>query len=987
MRIMRGKPILLLVFVVLFTITSCPLQLAFADYLYGIRLQGLYRINLADGSESQLNWQVYTSLAYDISNGYLYGTRPPEGLYMIDPTNGLETMVFGGICQTYTALAYNTSDGYLYGATFEGLFRINLVDGSGGLVNCQTYTALAYNTSNGYLYGTRSPEGLYMIDPMNGLEIPFNWQTYTTLTYNISNGYLYGTRPPEGLYIINPADGLESQVLIQGQWDTYIGLAYVPKPTTISNISQNGNDIGRYEKFEATFTLDQNYTNPFDPCIIDVWVIFHEPGGNNVTIPAFYYQAYNVSGSNPEHYPSTSGSACWKARFAPSKLGIHTFDITIKDANGTVVDTNAGSFTCQESGKKGFIRVDPNNHSFMKYDNGDTRLNIGHHIGWCAGEVNSWNNYITKMHAAGENWTRLWMSWYGGDGSVILEWRNGWYGYFQGAGKLSMQTAQRLDRFVEIAEENDIAMHLALQHHGQFSSYADADWNNNPYNVEAGGFLDNPAQFFTDLDAIRLSKNKYRYIVARWGYSTSILAWELWNEVQWTDGWSSNQASVVAWHDEISKYIHSIDPFRHPVITSSHSSGFENIWSLPDIDTVQMHYYGMDTIKIIVQTALGLTNYNKPIMIEEIGAPEPLAGVQYPEEDINSLPEPYKTQMHEALMLHNSIWSSFHLKSSAHMWFWDYYIDPLNLYGEFTPLAIYAANENIADYNLSKAQRAVSGAQAYSANPVLSDFWAVSTQTVFSLDWDYFPGMENLSQWLHGSWESAYRSDPNFHLNMLDAGSLKIHVQSVSPAGDNSLQVLVNGSSVFSSGYPNNASDFIITVPLSAGQQTVQIKNTGQDWFHITSYEFVPNNISLLDSIGLSNNERAYIWIYDIGSEFGKTANGTFHNEPVIVKGLDNGSYLVEVYATRGAGGIIASGYANPVSGMLAYTLPDFSKDIAVKVTRVVNFRDFAAFADQWRQTGTNLSADLNHDGGVDLADLNVLAGYWPNKCPAGWPF
>ncbi|MGA2172678.1 MAG: DUF5060 domain-containing protein [Sedimentisphaerales bacterium] len=754
---------------------------------------------------------------------------------------------------------------------------------------------------------------------------------------------------------------------------------------TITSLSQNSATIGRYEKFEATFTLDQNYSNPFDPCIIDVWVTFHEPDGNNAAIPGFYYRAYTVSGSNPESY-TTAGAISWKARFAPSKPGIHTFDITIKDANGTAAYPNAGTFTCQESGKKGFIRVDSNNPAFMSYDNGDTRLNIGHHVGWCAGEVNSWNYYIKKMHAAGENWTRVWMSRYGGNGSVILEWKNGTYGgYFQGAGKLSMQTAQRLDRFVEIAEQNDIAMHLALQHHGQFSTTADADWAENPYNVAAGGFLSNPAQFFTDANAIRLSKNKYRYIVARWGYSTSILAWELWNEVQFTDGWSSNQASVVAWHDEMSRYIRSIDHFKHPIITSSHGSGFENIWSLPNIDTVQVHYYGMDTIRTFEQTALGLAGYNKPVVMEEFGAPEPLAGVQYPEQNVEALPEPYRTQMHEALMVHNAIWSSFHLKSSAHIWFWDYYIDAYDLYDEFTALAVYAANENIADYNLSRAQRAVSGAEAYSANPVLSDFWAISTQTVFTLNQDYFPGMENLSQWLHGSWESAYKSDPNFHLNMPDAGSLKIHVQSVSPAGGNSLQVLVNGSSVFSSGYPNSASNFIITVPLSAGQQTVQIVNTGQDWFRISSYEFVPNNISLLDSVGISGSERAYIWIYDTGSEFGQTANGVFQNEPVIVKGLDDGRYVVDVYATRGAGGVINSGRANSVSGVLTYTLPDFSKDIAVKVEPCyVGLDDLKAFCEQWLGPGIDLDGD---GGNADFGDFGVLAGYWAGRCPVGWPF
>ena len=42
---------------------------------------------------------------------------------------------------------------------------------------------------------------------------------------------------------------------------------------------------------------------------------------------------------------------------------------------------------------------------------------------------------------------------------------------------------------------------------------------------------------------------------------------------------------------------------------------------------------------------------------------------------------------------------------------------------------------------------------------------------------DCFPGMEKLSKYLHGSWQaSPNKSDPNFHLNMQTAGSLKIHV-------------------------------------------------------------------------------------------------------------------------------------------------------------------------------------------------------------------
>ena len=91
----------------------------------------------------------------------------------------------------------------------------------------------------------------------------------------------------------------------------------------------------------------------------------------------------------------------------------------------------------------------------------------------------------------------------------------------------------------------------------------------------------------------------------------------------------------------------------------------------------------------------------------------------------------------------------------------------------------------------------------------------------------------------------------------------------------------------------------------------MQIKNTGDEWFQISSYEFAPADASPLDSIGLSNNKRAYIWIYDVNSQYGQMDSGTFHNETMIVKGLDDGQYSVEVYATRGTGGVIASGKAN----------------------------------------------------------------------------
>jgi len=175
-------------------------------------------------------------------------------------------------------------------------------------------------------------------------------------------------------------------------------------------------------------------------------------------------------------------------------------------------------------------------------------------------------------------------------------------------------------------------------------------------------------------------------------------------------------------------------------------------------------------------------------------------------------------------------------------------------------------------------------------------------------------------------------------------------------------------------------------VPLAAGQQSVHIENTGQDWFNINDYEFTT---TLLGSIGLAGKQRGYYWIYDIDSQYGLTNNGTFHNEQVIAKGLNDGLYDVDVYATRGSGGIINSGMTNSTSGVLTYTLPDFTKDIAVKVTGVVEVYDFDAFANFWLQTGSGglRPGDFNHDGIVNMIDFSIFAGYWMNNCPGNWPF
>src|SRR5690606_16728613 len=85
-----------------------------------------------------------------------------------------------------------------------------------------------------------------------------------------------------------------------------------------------------------------------------------------------------------------------------------------------------------------------------------------------------------------------------------------------------------------------------------------------------GGPASTPEEFFTLKESRDKYKNRLRYIVARWGYATSIGAWEFFNEID-NAAFSEEDSVIIShdaiadWHREMAAYLKSIDPYDHIV--------------------------------------------------------------------------------------------------------------------------------------------------------------------------------------------------------------------------------------------------------------------------------------------------------------------------------------------------------------------------------------------------------------------------------------
>lgn len=447
-----------------------------------------------------------------------------------------------------------------------------------------------------------------------------------------------------------------------------------------------GDEIPLWGRFESRLDLPVPEGNPYDPDEISVDATFVAPDGRSFSVPCFVTRDFRRELSGGFERLSPSGDPEWRVRFSPEQAGSWSWRWQAVSRGGV---TGSGWFRFQVGraapDRHGGVRVAGPGSRYLEFRDGTPFFAVGENLCWYDGRGTfAYEDWLAKLALQGVNVIRLWMpSWAFGlewterdrDGNLLAS-SLGNYGTRLGR-------AWQLDRVMDLAEGHGIQVMLCIQNHGAFSLIHNSEWTENPYNAENGGPLGRPRDFFTDPEANALFERRLRYIVARWGAAANLLAWELWNEADLAE--QPPLADLVNWHARMAGALRSLDPGGRLITTSLSGTQtvldtllgtqrYGDLWRLPGIDLVQLHFYTIGEIgvdfrglfPVLVET---LRAYGKPVWIAE-------AGVDYrgPAETLRA--DPYGDGFHDL------VWSGIFAGAlgTGMSWWWDNVVDPQDWY-------------------------------------------------------------------------------------------------------------------------------------------------------------------------------------------------------------------------------------------------------------------------------------------------------------------
>lgn len=500
---------------------------------------------------------------------------------------------------------------------------------------------------------------------------------------------------------IMPSTGVTTEVTTE-EPTTIVNPEDMPVLSHIVMINEQAvrDKLLEFDVKEMTYSpsIKDNF-NPYDYEEIKVVFDFLKPSSKTLKQTAFWYRGYDeiqMIGEvrNEEGY-YTSGqeyidwgedsSYRYRVRITPDEVGTWNYTARLFLNNMEIQNLN-GSFEVQETETPslGIIKVDEvNNRNFIFTKEEKTFIPMGANFAWFATTLGThdYYNWFKRLEAENANFARIWLS----------NWSFSIHKFSYTNFDSRQNILARLDYLMNFAAEFDVYIMLTLINHGQFSFSTNPEWAENPYNINNGGMLEYPVQFFYNKEAKAHYKNELMYIISRYGYSENIFAWELFNEVDWIDGYSS--AVVTSWHKEMSEFIKANDPYLHMVSTSYKYTFGTPAFDLASLDFANFHSYAYNDVLFYQKLVGEMTNlfnkYQKPVFFGEIGI------------DWQSGSGTYSAD-YSGITIHQALWGGMMSSAgSANHWWWDSWIEKSNLWYRMKGASTYATYIDVANKDYS----------------------------------------------------------------------------------------------------------------------------------------------------------------------------------------------------------------------------------------------------------------------------------------------
>lgn len=247
---------------------------------------------------------------------------------------------------------------------------------------------------------------------------------------------------------------------------------------------------------------------------------------------------------------------------------------------------------------EGYISVAPAGRYFVD-ENGTGFLVIGQNdaVSWPGLSTLFYNstseateNYIKDLRAHGITVSR-----------VMIEYAQEPSSYFERPiGTFVPEMVAFWDNFIQLAEKH--GLYLLLTPYDTF--WQAENWEQYPYHVNQGGPCEFERDWLTKRECIDTQKNRWRFILDRWGGSPNIFAWDIMNEIDiW---WNASDNEIQAYVDEMAAFIREYELEKwgrtHMLSVSSAAAVPDGrlgrvIYQHPALDFANTHLYIGPAIK------------------------------------------------------------------------------------------------------------------------------------------------------------------------------------------------------------------------------------------------------------------------------------------------------------------------------------------------------------------------------------------------------